>query len=693
MELLSVCAAAGKDSEAVLQIVEETSEYNPVMKGSAAGITQEVVVTLPGQPGHYSLEIVHNGKMLKTIALTGSDRIDVPLLYNGEEIRLMDGEKILATKQLTVDEVFAGFEVRPEPSINPVDLGRVLIPADVVAARSRQGLKVGLWFCPAKAEMDIEVTANAKIIDSSGKVLAQQVSKRKIADGEVWAANELKISTAGLKEDEYNLELSFEKGDKVIYKSKRKLIICPASETVREFGAYYTDLKYDAPVRIHINQREDKWREVSWEELWARGPHRDVVVAFPGGERFVFWRGSCYAPFWYSSENVGMTYQWVETRFDRAEGLLDCVEPLQDKECRYSKAEISSTTPARAAVEWRYAENDFNYKICKNEWIDETYTFYPDGFGARKVRASIGRKPDDWHDTTEFIVLAPIGVRPYDVLPKNIIRVLSVEGDQQSTPSFPIPEIPDYTRPLLDNALNRKLIAADRLPWPNNIASLIRVNYNKNDESTPFIVSESISKSRIFAGMKEKDGRYASPVYYGIHYPVTRGLITWRKLSPGMLNYPGSFSIMTYTNEPLSETPVDKEFSVVTWAWLIGNTKMSDDELRRIAHCWVKPTDIRPLQGASQITYDKCQRGYVVKRDKNKTIEMQFGGDGTKKVFNPVFILENCSWNPVKITVNDKQLGNYKAGVEQSYTQNKLVVWIGQDVADNSVIGIMSEEK
>jgi len=690
--LFSVCAV-GKDGDVGIQIPADSSEYNPVMKGSAVGITQEVVVTLPGQSGHYLLEIVHNGKALKTIALTGSDRIDVPLLYNGEEIRLMDGEKLLASKQVTVNEMFAGFEVKAMPSINPVDLGRLLIPADVTAARSGQELKIGLWFCPPKDKPDMEVTANAKIVGSNGEVLASNSSKHKIIEGEVWAANELNIPIPSLKEGEYNLEMSFEQGDKVIYTSKRKLIICPASETVREFGAYYTDLKYDVPIRVHRNQREEKWNETSWEQMWLRGPHRDIVVAFPDGKRYVFWRGSSYAPFWYSNENVGMCYEWMETGFERGENLLDCVEPLQDKECRYSRTEIVSNTAARAVVDWRYAETDFNYKICNNEWVDETYTFYPDGFGVRKIRGSIRTsQPGDWHETCEFLVLAPNGVRPYEVLPKDIVRFLSVEEGRECILSFPNPEIQDYTRPLIDNAYSYKMVT-EKPDWPKDVPTLMRVKYHKNDESTPFSVCGNVSKFRIFAGMKEADGRYACPVCYCIHFPVTRGLRTWRRLAPGMLNYPGSFSIMTYACEPLSEKPIDKDLSIVTWAWLIGNTKMSDDELRKVASSWVKPTGVKAVQGASQITYDKCERGYVVKCNKDKVIEMSFSGDGTRKVFNPVFILENYSYDQIKIVINNKQISDYKAGMEQSYTQDKIVIWIGQDIADNSIIRIEPQKR
>jgi hypothetical protein len=160
-----------------------------------------------------------------------------------------------------------------------------------------------------------------------------------------------------------------------------------------------------------------------------------------------------------------------------------------------------------------------------------------------------------------------------------------------------------------------------------------------------------------------------------------------------MLNYPGSYSIMTYACEPLSEKPIDKDLSIVTWVWLIGNTKMGDEELRRVADSWVKPTEVKPLRGASQVSYDKCERGYIVKCSKNSVIELRFNGDGTKKVFNPVFILEDYSYDQVKITINDKPISSFKAGAEQTYTQDNLVIWVGQDIADNSTIRIEPQKR
>ena len=273
------------------------------------------------------------------------------------------------------------------------------------------------------------------------------------------------------------------------------------------------------------------------------------------------------------------------------------------------------------------------------------------------------------------------------MLPKDIVRFLSVEEGRECILSFPNPEIQDYTRPLLDNAYSYKMVT-EKPEWPKDVPTLMRVKYHKNDESTPFSVCGNVSKFRIYAGMKEEDGRYACPVCYCIHFPVTRGLRTWRRLAPGMLNYPGSYSIMTYACNPLSEKLIDKDLSIVTWAWLIGNTKMSDEELRRVADSWVKPTSVKAIQGAGEVSYDKCERGYIVKCDKNKTVELKFTGEGTKKVFNPVLILEGYSGNPVKINIDNKQISTCKTGVEQSYTQDKLIIWIGQDVADNASIRI-----
>ena len=125
----------------------------------------------------------------------------------------------------------------------------------------------------------------------------------------------------------------------------------------------------------------------------------------PNGARFVFWRGSSYIPFWAGRHNTGACYEWAEI-ISQPEGAVDCVEPLMDKELRYSRVEIVESTAARVHVRWSYQSTDFNYKVWGDAAVEDYY-FYPDGFGTRVVNLKADPKND--YELSEFIILTPQG--------------------------------------------------------------------------------------------------------------------------------------------------------------------------------------------------------------------------------------------------------------------------------------------
>ena len=99
-------------------------------------------------------------------------------------------------------------------------------------------------------------------------------------------------------------------------------------------------LRYDAP--ISVLSRDGKLSSMSYAGAWD-SKLKDIVVALPNGTRFVFWRGSCYIPFWASRHNVGFNYEWAEGT--PGPDAVDCVEPLMDKELRYSRAQDRRVDP------------------------------------------------------------------------------------------------------------------------------------------------------------------------------------------------------------------------------------------------------------------------------------------------------------------------------------------------------------
>ena len=140
---------------------------------------------------------------------------------------------------------------------------------------------------------------------------------------------------------------------------------------------------------------------------------KDVVVTMPNGTRFVFWRGSCYIPFWASRHNAGFCYEWAEG--EPAADAVDCVEPLMDKELRYGRVRIVESTPARVHVRWSYQSCDFNYKVWGDSAVEDYY-FYPDGFGTRVLTLQSDPQTANY-ELSEFIVLTPQSTYPLEHLP------------------------------------------------------------------------------------------------------------------------------------------------------------------------------------------------------------------------------------------------------------------------------------
>jgi len=73
-------------------------------------------------------------------------------------------------------------------------------------------------------------------------------------------------------------------------------------------------------------------------------------------------------------------------------------------------------------VRWSYQSCDFRYKVWGDSAVEDFY-FYPDGFGTRVL--SLQSAPEGDYELSEFIVLTPPFSYPFDVLPPNMVDILS----------------------------------------------------------------------------------------------------------------------------------------------------------------------------------------------------------------------------------------------------------------------------
>ena len=251
----------------------------------------------------------------------------------------------------------------------------------------------------------------------------------------------------------------------------------------------------------------------------------DVVVRLPNGARFVFWRGSSYIPFWAGRHNTGACYEWAEI-ISQPPGAVDCVEPLMDKELRYSRVAIVESTDARVHVRWTYQSTDLLYKVW-GDAVVEDYYFYPDGYGTRVV--NLKADPANNYELSEFIILTPPGAYPFAVLPDDPVDALFLDGRKHAF-RFPNPTA-GAARPVDSGdvpALYRLRLHKDE--------KLAAVYFNPNETKRPPVVF----------GPFFDEGEMVTPCYWGSHWPLARGNATGNAIDDRIGLTPCHNSVMSW---------------------------------------------------------------------------------------------------------------------------------------------------
>ena len=655
--------------------LHEPSEYYRLVHREGGTLEREIRVSTfnaAGLPGDsYALSIKHGGAEIDRVPLGSGGtpylirELRVKLYYPDQDFELIEigggTEKVLASAKLDEEKFFARETLTAEPIINPIDLGYVLVPPKMQLAIPSQTLKADFWMSFPGSGGVHNVTATLAASDKSGKTRASGSAGLSVSEGEVKDAAVV-MDCAGLKPGRYMLEFSLSDAGENIYSSKRLLIVPDIQPAEREFGAYFADIEYPGEIGL-FDYDTKKWVDTTWKRAWQRGPDTDVVVSFPNGNRFIFWRGSGYVPFWASWANSGLTYEWLEAGQNRGV-TQDAVEPLQDKECRYSRSYIRSSTPARAVIDWRYALIGRRYVINKDEWGDETYTFYPDGFGVRKITGYFF--PMSGHESAEFINLFPGGINPFDVYPPEMFRIMSPDGKRRTTVTYP----------------------RAHGEWTPGEPAVFRVNYNRRDSNTPVLALRAFESFGSFFDGWKVDGRYICPNYWGIHFPLQRGYPTTRQQPPDWEKRAAHASLAPIQSQPFESKTLNSRIDRKVYALLIGNTTLPDDYVLNASRSWIDPVELEIISGAVGGGYDPYQRGYALEYSGGSDISLKFKGGGADTVFNPVFIIGGAEAGSATVTINGVAPGEYRAAMEREYNTQRLVIWIGEQVPADAEVSI-----
>ncbi len=549
-------------------------------------------------------------------------------------------------------DIRAEFTCQAEPEENPVDLGHILVAPSIIVLPAGGVLKLEGKIeniSSSERRLFLEIISSLKDIGKREEILLSP--KQRIEIREEFALplgnHSLKVI---LRERENTVE---EKEWEVIVESKGEF---------SPFGAVYCDLKYDFPVLFY---KEGKFEKREWEEVWGSGPYSDVLVRFPGGARLAFWRGTSYIPIW-ALQRSGFSYEWVEVISPRSPEFVDCIEPLMDKECRYSRVAIVHNNPARVLIHWRYALCDFNYRIYENEWVDEYYYLYPDGIGVRTVIGWLA--PGVKHEMNELITVLPPAIHPNDVLPSNAVDFLDLEGNKKVV-KWPQPH----------------------LEWPTGKPSIIRVKLKERYH--PIMVVPAISEfTAVWDGWKNEKGEYVSPCYWGNHWPVTRNLQTVGHIPIGWEEGPAHASLISMIHQPVNEEDITSSLHKTIWTHLIGvvREEESDERLLLFASSWLKPAEMESKSpGIEAKGFDILQRAYILNcYNPSNAITIRLKPRET--LINPTFLILNLAREVSGVSVGSEVLesGTYSWGIEEEGNRKNLVLWLRQIIEKPTEIKI-----
>ncbi len=542
-------------------------------------------------------------------------------LQGGRQLELIRDGRVRARAELPLEEDAppALIDLRADHRVLAVDAGLALLPDGELTAvrgaalRLRLGLAEGL-----SGTLTVEP---GPAPDRPFRISATGAPQTAQFD----------IPTSHLPVGENLLRVTIAADGEALAERDYKVYLRDSAPGVR-FGAEYVRLRYTPPVK-------DGDRERAWNDIWADSSLKDVVVAFPGQPyRMVFWRGANYVACWALPE-AWLTYEWLEAEPDFY-GAVGCVEPLQDKDCRYSRVEIVASTPARAVVSWEYALTDLEVKIIRNERAEEIFTLYPDGIGTRYMR---GFYESGWHENQEFIVVNRPGRWPSMALDAQAITFLSPDGERQA-PVWPKPGFS------VDD-------------WPQVISII-----NLGDGPRPFMVTPAEpTQVKVWA-----DPYVDKPDLFNSypHWPVTRGMRTSWLDDPADFRYPTHSNLANLVNWPIQTGEKEKDF-----LWLIGMGR-SEREILDTSRCWLKPGEVVPDHNLGAKGYSQIERAYILSVDGTRTpqgCQFTLVPEADTPVANPAFIIEGWS-GPARVSVegaDEVHVGQERGGE----TGERLVVW------------------
>ena len=402
------------------------------------------------------------------------------------------------------------------------------------------------------------------------------------------------------------------------------------------FGAFYTSLAYYP----------------EWDALFRTSEHADVVVQFDGSPlRVVFWRGTRYSPAWVMENGTWMADQSAE-HFTNHEG---CFEHMLDPQNRYSHVRIIENHAARVVVHWRYAPVSVRQEFSQpdertgwSDWVDEYFTFFPDGLAVRKVVMWTSGRP---LGPSEFIVLAHPGSRPEDIIHLDALTLVNLQGESQVYSWAK--EMPDFTK--------------EERPT----APVIQV-VNLKSQHKPFEIFEPGARMRVFRIEARRD---VSAFPWWNHWPEAQIPSDGRyAVAPDRASH---FSL-SWGGPPIHKR--DDGAYYATWLYGATTTPVAGD-LARLARSWAQAPALQSIAaGFAGGQYDRTQRAYVLRRTgPQRSLAFRVDASEATPLQNASLLIEAWGEEQPAVEVDGRVLrrkDGLRVGHVRRLDRTDLVLWL-----------------
>lgn len=408
------------------------------------------------------------------------------------------------------------------------------------------------------------------------------------------------------------------------------------------FGAYYVSLSYTQ----------------EWDSAFPVADFPDVVVRFDlYPHRLIFWRGANYIPCWALPDGPWYTNGFFERRGGRRSRTTSMVEPMSDKQCRYSHVRVLETTPARVVVHWRYAPVDLDYNLAYvdpttgwGDWADEYYTVYPDGVAVRKA-ILYSSALDDWVEYQESIVINPPGTAPEENIETEAVTLLNLQGEVQ-TYTWTEKGGPDFTR-----------------PPPNPCIQIVHLRSGYQASTVVPAGEVEISPYKGHAPGHRFN--------FWNHWPVS---LSRSDTTVARTNRQPSHTSLSHIKwRPLYETRDSK-----CWIMLAKFGREDSSEILKLARAWNDPPrlDVEAEDRLEVLGFDAGQRAYVLRWLRPgvpEPVNLLLGGSVRSPIVNPAFVLHDWGQKRVSISVENRLLEEgrqFRQGFVSREGRDTLILWL-----------------